>query len=365
MALFETPVAHAANYHQNPYSTPEFEDEWATPEANPYGTPEYENEWEMQEANHYNNPYSSPEMEWETPGANPYSSPEMEWEMPGANPYGSPEGNPEYEWEMSGANHYNNPYGSPEMEWEMPGVNPYGSSEYEYEAEFWKKIGSGLKKLVKAAAPLAKRFAPMIAGKLASMIPGVGVLAGPLAAKLTSQLVSEGEMEAEQMEAEFFGMNEAVAEVANTEMAHEAALAEFLATQAAEATNEAEAEAAIGASLPITIKTMGGSKALRSVTPILSQANAAVAGTLVKQGPVGKQLLRIMPTIHRRAIGMLKASVRKGQPITGAMAIKAMAAASHQVLGNPQKVQQAMVRNVALRQRTAPPSPRRAPVGMM
>jgi hypothetical protein len=337
MALFETPAAHEANYYQNPYSTPEFEDEWATPEANSYTNPEYE--WEMQEATHYNNPYSAstPEMEYE-------------WEMQGANPYSTSE------WEMPETN----PYGSPEYEWEMQGANPYGNPEYEYEAEFWKKIGSGLKKLAKAAAPLAKQLAPKVIGSLVSMIPGAGVIAGPLAAKLTSQLVSEGEMEASQMEAEFFGMNEAIAEVANTEMAHEAALTEFLAAQAAEATNEAEAQAAIGASLPIAIKTMGGTNALRPVTPILSQASSTVAKTLTSQGKIGHELLRVMPTIHRRAIGILKAASRSGQPITGAMAIKAMAAASHQVLGNPQKVQQAMVRNAALRQRTAPPSPRRA-----
>jgi hypothetical protein len=312
MALFEAPAAHAANY-QNPYSTPEFEDEWATPEANPYGTPEYESEWAMQEANHYNNPYSTPEFEdeWATPEANPYGTPEYQWETPAANPYGNP--------------------------------------EYEYEAEFWNRIKK-----------LATKYAPMVASAVTKMVPGVGTALAPLAAQLTSHLVKEGEMEATQMEAALFGMNEAVAEVANTEVAYEAALTEFLATQAAEATNEAEAQAAIGAALPITIKAMGGSKALRSVTPILSQANAAVAGTLVKQGPVGKQLLTTMPKIHRVAIGILKAAARNGKPITGAMAIKAMAAASHQVLGNPQKVQQAMERNAALRQLTAPPSPRRA-----
>jgi hypothetical protein len=221
-----------------------------------------------------------------------------------------------------------------------------------------------LKKLAKAAAPLAKRLAPKVVGSLVSMIPGAGVIAGPLAAKLTSQLVSEGEMEASQMEAEFFGMNEAVAEVANTEMAHEAALTEFLAAQAAEATNEAEAQAAIGASLPIAIKTMGGTKALRPVTPILSQANSTVAKALTSQGKIGQELLRVMPTIHRRAIGILKAAARSGQTINGAMAIKAMAAASRQVLSNPQKVQQAMVRNAVLRQRTAPPNPRRMAAGV-
>jgi hypothetical protein len=117
--------------------------------------------------------------------------------------------------------------------------NPYSNDEGEF---FFKKafrsIGSGLKTVVKAAA----RFAPILAGKLATMIPGIGVVAGHLAAKLTSHLLKEGEMEAMQMEAEFFGTNEAEAEVTNSEQAHEAALTEFLAAQAAEATTEAESE---------------------------------------------------------------------------------------------------------------------------
>jgi hypothetical protein len=327
-AIFEAPV-HEQHY-SNPYSNPEFEDEW---EASPA---------------HYSNPYSNPESQY----SNPYSNPEFEdeWEANPAAHYSNPYSNPEFEdeWEAtSHENHYSNPYSNPEDE-----------GEYFFKKAF-RSIGKGLKAVVKVAAPLAKRFAPILAGKLAAMIPGVGVLAGPLAAKLTSHLLKEGEMEAMQMEAEFFGTNEAEAEVTNSEQAHEAALTEFLAAQAAEATTEAESEAAIAATLPITIRIMGGQRALRSVTPVLTQATGRMTQLLRQQGPAGQQLLRTVPTIQRQAIATLKAAARSGQPINSATAIKALASATNRVLGTPQRVQGAIVRNAVLRQRTAPPSPRR------
>jgi len=192
------------------------------------------------------------------------------------------------------------------------------------------------------------------------MIPGVGLAAAPIAAKLTSQLLREGEMEASQMEMEFFGTNEAEAEVASNEVAYEAALTEFLAAQAAEMATEAEAEAAIAAALPITISIMGGKRALRPVMPAMTQATGRLTRMLRQQGPVGKQLLRTVPTIQRQTVATLKAAARSGQPINSATAVKAMAAATNKVLSNPQTVQKAIVRNAVLRQRTAPPHPRRA-----
>jgi hypothetical protein len=379
--MFEAPASHEATHYNNPYTSPEFEDEWEAHEAthynNPYTSPEFEDEWEAHEA-HYNNPYTSPEFEdeWEAHEAhynNPYTSPELEdeWEAHEAhynNPYTSPE--LEDEWEAHEA-HYNNPYTSPELEdeWEAHEAhynNPYSNSEDEGEF-FFKKLkrglGKGFKSLLKAAAPLAKRFAPILAGKLAGMIPGLGLALGPVAAKLTSHLLKEGEMEAMQMEAEFFGTNEMEAEVGSTESAHDAALTEFLAAQAAEASTEAEAEATIGATLPITITIMGGRRALRKVMPVLAQANATMVKTLAQQGPTGRQLLRLAPTVQRRAIGTLKAAARAGKPINSATAAKAMASAAFRVLNNPKTVQKAIVRNAVLRQRTAPPNPRRAAAG--
>jgi hypothetical protein len=293
-SLFEAPAAHETHY-SNPYSNPEFEDEWEA----------------THEATHYSNPYSNPEME--------------------------------SEWETPEATHYSNPYSNPEFE-----------DEGEY-------FFGGLKRF---ALRRLKKLAPMLAGKLAGMIPGVGLIAGPLAAKLTGALVKEGEMETMQMEAEFFGTNEAEAEVANTETAHEAALTEFLAAQAAEATTEAEAEAAIAATLPLTITIMGGRRALRHVMPVMAQATGRLTRLMRQQGPTGQQVLRTIPTIQRQTAATLKAIARSGQPINSATAVKAMANATNRVLSNPQRVQQAIVRNAVLRQRTAPPNPRRAAAGV-
>jgi hypothetical protein len=362
-AMFEAPASHETQY-SNPYSNPEFEDEWETTNeahySNPYSNPEFEDEWEATNEAHYSNPYSNPEFEneWEATNeahySNPYSNPEFEdeWEATNEAHYSNPYSNPEFEneWEATNEAHYSNPYSNPEFEDE---------GEYFFKKAF-RSIGRGLKAVVKVAAPLAKRFAPILAGKLAAMIPGLGLVAGPLAAKLTSQLLKEGEMESMEMESEFFGSNEAEAEVANHETAHEAALTEFLAAQAAEASTEAEAEAAIAATLPITITIMGGRRALRPVMPIMAQATGRMTKMLRQQGPAGQQLLRTVPTIQRQAIATLKAAARAGQPINSATAINALASATNRVLGSPQRVQSAIVRNAVLRQRTAPPTPRRA-----
>jgi hypothetical protein len=326
MALFEAPASHEANHYSHPYSNPEYENEWEMPEASYYSNPEYENEWEMQEATHYSNPYSNPEYE--------------------------------NEWEMQEATHYSNPYSNPEYEneWEMPEASYYSNPEHEWETNLEDEGEYFFKKVLR----FAKKLAPKLAGKLAGMIPGVGLVAGPLAAKLTGALIREGEMEAVQMEAQFFGMNEAEAEVANTEIAHEAALTEVLAAQAAEATTEAEAEAAIAATLPITITIMGGRRALRPMMPVMAQATGQLTRMMRQQGPAGKQLLRTVPTIQRQAVSTLKAAAKSGQPLNSATAVKAMAAATNRVLSNPNRVQKAIVRNGVLRQRTAPPNPRRS-----
>jgi hypothetical protein len=338
-ALFEVPAAHEASQYSNAFSNPEFENEWEMQEASQYN-PEFENEWEMQESSQYNNEF---ENEWEMQESSQYNNEfENEWEMQEASQY-----NPEFEneWEMQEASLYN-----PEFE-----------DEGEY---FFKKLGRGLKSLAKIAAPIAKKLAPIAARTLVGMIPGVGAVAGPLAGKLTQSLLREGEMEATQLEAQLFGSNEYEAEVANSEIAHEAALTEILAAQAAEATTEAEAEAVVSAALPVTISIMGGQRALRSVTPILAQANGRLVKTLRQQGATGKQLLRTVPTIQRQTVATLKAAARAGQPINGATAVRAMAASTHRVLNNPRTVQRAITRNAVLRQRVAPPNPRRAAAKM-
>jgi len=364
---------HEAAHYSNPYSNPE--EEWETHEAshysNPYSNPEAE--WETHEATHYSNPYTNPEAEWEhaTHYSNPYSNPEAEWEAPAH--YSNPYSNPEAEWETHEAAHYSNPYTNPEAEWETHEThysNPYAMPEFEGEGEwedegeyFFKRIWRGIRSVAKVVAPIAKRLAPFAAKALVGMIPGVGAIAAPLAGKLTAALVREAEMEVSGMEAEFFGTNEAEVEVANHEAAHEAALTEMLAAQAAEAESESEAEAELASALPITITIMGGRRALRPVMPVLAQANGRLVQVLRRQGPAGRQLLRTVPAIQRRTVATIRAAARSGQPVTGPLAVRAMAAATQNVLGNPRQVQRTIERNALLRRRVAPPTPRRrAPV---
>jgi hypothetical protein len=325
--MFEAPAAYETNGRSHSYSNPELEEEWES--GTPYSNPEMESEWETYETSQYSTPYANPELEseWELPEALPYANPELtsEWELPEALPYANPELT---------------------SEWELPESNPYVNPEFEGDPEFFKKLKRFVRKV---AAPLAKRFAPMIAG----------AFGGPAAAMLAKSVLREGEMEVAQMEATLFGTNEMEAEVANTEVGYEAALTEFLASQAAETNTEEEAQAYIGAALPITIAIMGSRRALRRVMPTLLQTSGITVRALRRQGPAGRQLLRTLPTIQRQAIATLKAAARAGQPITSATAAKAMAASARRVLSNPQRLERVITRNAVLRQRTAPPNPRR------
>lgn len=381
-ATFETPFAHEAHPYSNPYSAQELnEDEWesewemgASNEAHPYST-----EWESPEASHYSMPEAT---EWETHEAHPYSNPysnpyaqevhEDEWEMPEAHPYSNPYAQEahELEWETPEAHPYSNPYSNPYAaqelhedeweatpEWEMQEA----ATEWEDEGEFFfKRAFRGLKNIAKRLAPIGKMLAPIAARALGSMIPGAGVIAGPLAAQLTRQLVREGEMEVESVEASFFGTNESEAEVGHSEAAHEAALTELLAHEAAFAESESEAQALLSGTLPITISVMGGRRALRPVMPTMSMANSRLVRVMRRQGPGGRRLLSLVPTINRLAVSILRSAARSGRPITGPLVVRSMAVATQRVLANPMRVQRAVERNAVLRRRVAPLSPRRA-----
>jgi hypothetical protein len=166
-------------------------------------------------------------------------------------------------------------------------------------------------------------------------------------------------MEVAEMESHFtnlFASGEHIGEAENP-AAHEAALTELLAAEAALASTEAEAEANLAATLPITITIMGARQPLRRVVPALTQANTRLVKTLRRQGPVGRQLLRTVPAIQRRTVAALRRGAQRGQRITAPLAVRTMATVAGRMLNNPREVQRAIVRNAALRVRTAPKSP--------
>jgi hypothetical protein len=370
-AIFEAPATHEAVHeaaqeweweHHEGAHQPESHEWEAGMESHEWeGNQEWETEFEAQEweGAHENQEWETgleaheweagmESHEWEGAHEN------QEWETGlGAQEW---EGNQEWETEFEA------------QEWESPSGEWEGSHEWETSHEWegspeWEAdpfLGKAFKKIGRGLGRLAKRMAPFAIRALGGMIPGVGAIAGPVLGQIAQQALREGEIAANEVENEAFGGSHGEAEVGNSEIAHEAALAELLAAEAAEATSEAEAISAIAATLPLTITIMRGGSVVRPVVPVLTQGTARLARCLRKRHPQGRQLLRTVPTIQRRAVGTIVAAARNGQPVTAPLAVRSMAQATRSVLGTPQRAQIAVNRNVVLRQRTAPPSPRRA-----
>jgi hypothetical protein len=301
--------------------------------------------------------YSSPEAHYGAPEAHEF---EGEFEAPESHEFEgefeSPEAH-EFEWEV--AAHETSGYANPEFEFEYEShESGYANPEYEYEYEGEYFLGS-LKKIAgrvgKAVAPLAKKFAPQLASTLVGMIPGVGGLLAPVAGKLVGQLVREAEAEAAAMEAQFFGSGEGEFEVANTEAAHEAALAEVLTAQAAESSSEAEAEALVATALPLSVSiVVGGRRATRPVMPVVLQATRTIVRALRAAGGDSRQFLRLMAPILRRTTIALRNAQRQGQPVTGALATKVMSTVAGRMLSNPPAVAKAIANNIQTRGTVAP-----------
>ncbi len=224
----------------------------------------------------------------------------------------------------------------------------YNTAEMEYEVDPF--IGKAFRR-IKRFAKGFKRFLPGIIGKLAGAIPGVGIIAGPLAGKLAGALIREAEMEVEGMERQFVNMLGQTGELEHPQV-HEAFLTELMAGQAAMATTESEAEAILAATIPLTMSNMRALRSVLPVAPALVQTNVRLVRALRRQGPRGRQLLRLHPTILRHAIAILRHASRI-QRLTSPMAVQAVSIAANRVLRNPRKVERALQRNVAVQVRAA------------
>jgi hypothetical protein len=166
---------------------------------------------------------------------------------------------------------------------------------------------------------------------------------------------AQGEHEAAIHEAHLFGANEFETEVAAHEVAHQAALSEVMAAEASHTESESEAQALLGASLPISMRVMGGRVGIRRLTPTLLRVNAQLVLNLHRQGAPGRQLLRVMPSVQRRTISTLSAIKRSGQPVTPALAANVMRGQAARVLTTPHICRKALTRNMIVRQQTVAP----------
>ena len=113
------------------------------------------------------------------------------------------------------------------------------------------------------------------------------------------------------------------------------ALMEHLGHAAAEAHNEAEAEALIGALIPLAARL------LPQIAPVILRAapglipGVAIVARNLRRSPVTRPLVRTIPTIVRRTAASISQQVRQGRAVSPRSAVRTLARHTAQVLGSP------------------------------
>jgi hypothetical protein len=114
---------------------------------------------------------------------------------------------------------------------------------------------------------------------------------------------------------------------------------------AANSQSEAEAEAFLGALIPIVAR--GISAAAPVISRVVPQVirPLAQAGRALLQSPQTRPLVRTFPTIARNSVATLAQRVAKGQPVNARVAARTVAGNVAQVLGNPRRASAVMKRS--------------------
>ena len=123
------------------------------------------------------------------------------------------------------------------------------------------------------------------------------------------------------------------------------ALMEHLGHAATEAENEAEAEAFIGALVPLAARLIPrAATAITRAAPGLIRGLAGVTRTL-RRNPTTRPLVRAVPTIMRRTAASVAQQVARGRPVTPSTAVRTLARQTARVLSSPQQCTQAWRRS--------------------
>ncbi|MBF2086539.1 hypothetical protein [Thermoleptolyngbya sp. C42_A2020_037] len=229
--------------------------------------------------------------------------------------------------------------------------------EYEYESEEFLPL---LAPILKAAAPMAiqaigglfrrrrrrgqREFemeyeTPMNEFELEGEYEGDPFI-GNLLRGLSSAFGGDGEFEYE-----FEQHPEVLPEFETTPASEYEVMAEHLAHMAANSQSEAEAEAFIGALIPMVAR--GISAAAPVISRVVPQVirPLAQAGRALLQNPQTRPLVRTFPTIARSSLATLAQRVAKGQPVNTRVAARTVAGNVAQVLGNPRRASAVMKRS--------------------
>jgi hypothetical protein len=254
-----------------------------------------------------------------------------------------------YEYELEGEYEL-------ESEWELEGEFE-GESEWEAEGEWEGEYESEefLRVLGRLARSPALRRIGLTAARsaLGALGPSGNAVGGLLPqSELESELEGEGEWE---WEAESEAVLNPIRRV------YPQAMMEHFGHAAATAESEAEAEAFIGALIPLAARLLPqlGSAVMR-VAPQLIRGASRVARTL-RTSPVTRPLVRALPAVVRSTTADLARQVSRGQPLTAQGAVRTLARNTARTLSNPQRCTQVIRRAQALDRRyhqTASPAAR-------
>jgi hypothetical protein len=263
----------------------------------------------------------------------------------------------------------------PLYEFEMEAL-PELEAEFEYEAEWegefeteqffrrlgqwvqtqWGTQGSPLRRVALGAARAALTGGGGALGSVLAGGPGVGTAIGATlggaAGGVLPQPESEAELEYEmELEARPVGPIQAQA------------LMEHLGHAATQSESEAEAEAFIGAMIPLAARLIPRvAPAIMRAAPGLIRGVTGVVRTL-RRNPATRPLVRAVPTIIRRTAGTIAQNIAQGQPVTPRTAVRALAQQTARVLNNPQQCVNAYQRSRALDRRFHASAGARSPAG--
>jgi hypothetical protein len=214
-----------------------------------------------------------------------------------------------------------------------------GETEYEGEEEseeFFRRLASQAARAV--PSPALRRVGQAAAQ---SALRGVGGWLG-----LDGEVELEGEWEAE-----FEGEEEAEWEANPIRRIYPDALMEHLGHAASQTESEAEAEAFVGALIPLAARVIPRvAPAVMRAAPQLIRGVARVTRTL-RRNPATRPLVRTVPTIVRRTAATLARRVARGRPVTPQVAVRTLAGQTARVLSSPRQCVQVYRRSCALDRR--------------
>jgi hypothetical protein len=210
-------------------------------------------------------------------------------------------------------------------------------NEFELEdetEEFFRTIGGlarraarhpGLRRAGLAAARSALRglgdVGAAIGGPPGTRGARIGGTAGAAVGRILRDLLPRREFEAE---------------INPIRKAYPDALMEHLGHAAAATESEEEAEAFVGALIPLVTRVVPrAAPAIMRAVPQLARGVAAATRTL-RSNPATRPLVRTMPTVVQRTAQSLARQAAAGQPVTPRQAVRTLAGQTARVISSPQ-----------------------------